>query len=93
MSYLSETESIEGLDLEEKSRSREQARLQEACSLLELAKALPAKQSEVVLLKFQQDLSYKEISDVTGMSVSNVGYVMHHALKELKSRWQAGEAG
>lgn len=91
MSYLSEAESIEGLAQEGEEGSRERARMQDASSLLELVKALPRKQAEVVLLKFQQDLSYKEISEVTGLSVSNVGYLMHHALKELKSLWQAGE--
>ncbi len=71
---------------------REDLAREEAGSLLELASSLPPKQSEVVLLKFQQDLSYKDISEVTGLSVSNVGYVLHHALKELKSRWQAAQA-
>src|SRR5205823_6291351 len=39
--------------------------------------ALPANQQEVIRLKFQHSLSYKEISSVTGLSVSNVGFLMH----------------
>lgn len=45
---------------------------------------LPANQREVVRLKFQAGLSYKEISAVTGLTVSNVGYLLHHAIKALR---------
>jgi RNA polymerase sigma factor (sigma-70 family) len=38
---------------------------------------------EVVRLKFNEELSYKEISAVTGLSVGNVGYLLHHALKAI----------
>lgn len=45
---------------------------------------LPANQREIVRLKFQAGLSYKEISAVTGLTVSNVGYLLHHAIKALR---------
>lgn len=45
---------------------------------------LPQNQREVVRLKFQAGLSYKEISAVTGLTVSNVGYLLHHAIKALR---------
>jgi RNA polymerase sigma-70 factor (ECF subfamily) len=45
---------------------------------------LPKNQREVVYLKFQCDLSYKEISEVTKLSVTNVGFLMHTALKNLR---------
>jgi len=38
---------------------------------------------ELVQLKFGEGLSYKEISRRTGLSVSNVGYILHHALKNM----------
>jgi len=47
---------------------------------------LPAREREVVRLKFQAGLSYKEIAAVTGLTASNVGYVLHHALKALRER-------
>ena len=47
---------------------------------------MSAKHREVLILKFQEGMSYKEISDVTGHSVSNVGHLIHHALKELKGQ-------
>jgi RNA polymerase sigma factor (sigma-70 family) len=38
---------------------------------------------ELVRLKFEDDLSYKEISERTQISIGNVGYLLHHALKDL----------
>ena len=38
---------------------------------------------ELVRLKFEEDLSYKEISARTGLTVGNVGYRLHHALKAI----------
>ncbi len=46
---------------------------------------LPENQREVIRLKFQGDLSYKEISDVTGLSVSNVGFLIHTGIKRLRN--------
>lgn len=46
---------------------------------------LPSRDQEVVRLKFQEGLSYKQISAVTDLSVSNVGFILHQALKRLRS--------
>ena len=53
---------------------------------LAVLRTLPASQQEVVRLKFQSDLSYKEISDITGHSVTNVGYLLHTALSTVRER-------
>ena len=47
--------------------------------------ALDDRSREVVQLKFHEDLSYKEISQRTGLKVGHVGYLLHHALKTLAS--------
>jgi RNA polymerase sigma-70 factor (ECF subfamily) len=47
---------------------------------------LPRNQQEVVRLKFQNGLSYREISEITQLSVSNVGFLMHTALKTLRQQ-------
>lgn len=60
----------------------ERERHAEVMTLLE---RLPENQREVIRLKFQGDLSYKEISDVTGLSVSNVGFLIHTGIKRLRS--------
>lgn len=46
---------------------------------------LPENQREVIRLKFQADLTYKEISDVTGLTVSNVGFLLHTGLRRLRT--------
>ena len=38
---------------------------------------------QLVQLKYNDDLKYQEISQRTGLSVSNVGYRLHHVLKSL----------
>ena len=45
--------------------------------------ALDERSRAVVQLKFNEDLSYKEISRRTGLKVGHVGYLLHHALKTL----------
>lgn len=45
---------------------------------------LSDKQQEVIRLKFQGGLSYREISGVTGYSVTNVGYLLHTAIEKLR---------
>lgn len=47
---------------------------------------LPYHQREVIRLKFQDALSYKEISQITGLSVSNVGYLIHVGVKTIRAR-------
>ncbi|MDB6151928.1 MAG: polymerase, sigma-24 subunit, subfamily [Chthoniobacteraceae bacterium] len=55
-----------------------------ACSLLHLMESLPANQREVIRLKFQNDLSYKEIAGITQLSVTNVGFLLHTGLKKMR---------
>ena len=45
---------------------------------------LPETQQEVIRLKFQNELSYREIADITGHSVSNVGFLLHTGIKRLR---------
>jgi RNA polymerase sigma-70 factor (ECF subfamily) len=57
-----------------------------SASLLRCTALLPANQQEVIRLKFQGGLSYDEISRVTKLSVSNVGYLLHTAIKTLRGQ-------
>lgn len=57
-------------------------------AVLSLLARLPENQQEVVRLKFQSGLSYREISGVTGLSVSNVGYLLHVAIKTVRQQLQ-----
>jgi RNA polymerase sigma factor (sigma-70 family) len=47
---------------------------------------LPPNQKEVMHLKFREDLSYQEISNITKLSVSNIGFLLHTALKTLRGQ-------
>lgn len=49
-------------------------------------RSLSANQQEVIRLKFQHGLSYKEISAVTGLTVTNVGFLIHAGLKSLRGQ-------
>ncbi len=47
---------------------------------------LPENQQEVFRLKFQDQLSYREISNVTGFPVNNVRYLIHTALQTMREQ-------
>ena len=44
---------------------------------------LDERSRHVIRLKFEEKHSYRRISELTGISVGNVGYILHHALKQL----------
>ena len=48
------------------------------------AEQLPKNQKEVLRLKFLHDLSYKDIATATNLSVTNVGFLLHTAVKRLR---------
>jgi RNA polymerase sigma-70 factor (ECF subfamily) len=52
--------------------------------------ALPPVQQEAVRLKFHHGLSYKEIAAVLDLTVTNVGFILHTALKALRARLDDG---
>ena len=85
---LATTEDVEtdrGIDLTDpQPLPDEQIARWEGVGLVRLnLKNLDARSQELIRLKFDEDLSYKQISERTGLSVGNVGYVLHHALKSL----------
>ena len=47
---------------------------------------LSANQQEVLRLKFHGELSYQEIAEVTGLTKTNVGYLLHTAISKLRQR-------
>jgi len=44
---------------------------------------LPVRDRELIVLKVYEQKSYKDISAITGLSVGNVGYILHHAMRKL----------
>ena len=55
-------------------------------------RALPAREREVLRLKFHEGLSYRQISAVTELSVSNVGFLLHRAIRTLRRQLGDGVA-
>jgi RNA polymerase sigma-70 factor (ECF subfamily) len=47
--------------------------------------SLDERSREMLRLKFHENLSYKEISSRTGLTVGHVGYLLHHAIKNIAS--------
>ena len=58
-------------------------------ALFALLEQLSENQRDVIRLKFQNDLSYKEIAEVTQLSVTNVGFLLHTGLKKLRTLLEA----
>lgn len=59
----------------------------EAAGFLRLLLAeLEEADRQLIQLKYFEDLKYREISERTGLSIGNVGYRLHHLLKQLAEK-------
>ncbi len=61
-------------------------RKQSVSRMENILEALPAKQRQALLLKFSGGLSYKEIAEVMELSVTNVGFILHKAIKKVRQQ-------
>lgn len=61
-----------------------------ASQMLALLGDLPEHQQEVITLRFQHDLTYREIAKITDRSVSTIGYLIHEGLGTLKQWMEEG---
>lgn len=52
--------------------------------VLIMLETLSENQQECIRLKFQHDLSYREIAQITGLTVTNVGFQIHAGLKKIR---------
>ncbi len=73
------------------SRSATVLDADESAGMLGALERLPANQREVIRLKFLHGHSYREISALTKLSESNVGFLIHTGLKTLRSRLAGAE--
>ena len=69
------------------SPAEEAVRAEEADRLRGLVAHLPARQRELVQMRFEGGLSYKEMSEVLRISVSQVGVQLHQAMVTLRQGW------
>lgn len=68
-----------GLQPDEQASYRENA-----ARLMGFMNRLTDNQREVIILKFQQGLSYQEINSITGLTTGNIGFLIHTGLKRLR---------
>jgi RNA polymerase sigma factor (sigma-70 family) len=66
--------------------SEQAASREDAGNIMKILETLPEAQQEAVYLRFQGGLSYKEIAEVTGHTVTNVGFLLHAAVKSIRAR-------
>jgi RNA polymerase sigma factor (sigma-70 family) len=87
MTYLDE-EVIES-QADQQPMPYERIEEQEAAGFLSrIVATLPPRQQEVLQLKFQNDLSYEQIAEVTKTTANCVGVLIHTALKTLRRRYR-----
>jgi RNA polymerase sigma-70 factor (ECF subfamily) len=79
---------LETRESAEPSPSMAAEQSESSSQILRFLELLPPNQREVIRLKFQSDLSYQEISRVTKLSVSNVGFLIHSGIKNLRRQFQ-----
>ncbi|QOV91602.1 RNA polymerase sigma factor [Humisphaera borealis] len=58
----------------------------------EVIQNLPPRQQEIVRLKFQHGMSYKEIGKVMNLTATNVGFILHTAIKSLREHLDVRES-
>ncbi len=46
-------------------------------------RTLSLREQQLVVLKIYEEKTYNEISAITGLSVGNVGYILHHAMRKM----------
>jgi len=72
---------IAGPDLQPDEHADTQERYSVVMRLLD---RLSENQREVIILKFQQGLSYEEIQKITGLTSGNIGFLIHTGLKRVR---------
>ncbi|NLB69997.1 MAG: RNA polymerase sigma factor [Lentisphaerae bacterium] len=55
----------------------------EAVRVVQALEKLSERDRKLVVLKVYEERTYKDIAEMTGLSVSNVGFILHSAIKKL----------
>jgi len=79
---------FESRSSEDPSPAFEMERKERIARLMELVQELTPNQREVVRLRFQNFHSYQEISDITKLSVGNVGFILNAAMRSLREKME-----
>lgn len=57
-------------------------------NLAKLIQQLPQRQQELISLKYGANFNNRTIANLTGLSESNVGTILHRSVKKLRSEWE-----
>ena len=58
--------------------------------LSRLLAELPARERELIALKYGAEMSNRAIAKVAGLSESNVGTILHRTIQALRAGWNEG---
>ena len=87
--YISvENEEFEHHRVENVSPLQAMAHRETVERLMEHVKTMPRNQQEVVRLRFHGNHSYQEISEITGLSTGNVGFILNAAMRHLRQKME-----
>ncbi len=67
---------------------RETAKTEETAMLRKIINQLEPRDREIIALKLEHRKSYKEIAEIMDLSVSNVGFILHNAMKKIRNRFK-----
>jgi RNA polymerase sigma-70 factor (ECF subfamily) len=81
---LDEASAVPALD---RTPEQQALRQSEAERLAALLATLPARQRELIAMKYGADMTNRAIARATGLSESNVGTLLHRAVESLRGRW------
>ncbi len=86
-------DSVLDLAAREESPFEVAARREQLAQVLRAVGDLPARDQELIALKFAGELSNREIAQATGLSESNVGVILFRSIRKLRDKLGiAGEA-
>lgn len=59
--------------------------------LANLLAELPGRDQELIALKYGAEMTNREIAQVSGLSESNVGTILHRVVKKMQKQWEAAD--
>jgi RNA polymerase sigma factor (sigma-70 family) len=77
---------VQSLSAEDETPEATLLRMEAIGALRQIVEELDETDRQLVKLKYFEGLKYRDISAQTGLSISNVGYRLHHILKELAGK-------
>ncbi len=77
---------VQSLSAENETPEATFLRMEAIGALRQMVEELNETDRQLVKLKYFEDLKYRDISARTGLSISNVGYRLHHILKKLAGK-------